>query len=181
MMGSCGHPNYRLRLTLLVLVIPVLFLLSLVHGSAEIPLLDIVNILSGKGAADSSWSFIVLETRLPRAITALLAGGALAVSGLLLQTAFRNPLAAPDIFGITSGSSLAVALLTLAPGMVLTGMVGYLSSVAAAFIGAVAVTALIWLCSKMVRSSVVLIIIGILFCSICSGKWRRMLSSSRYC
>ena len=169
MMGSCGHPNYRLRLTLLVLAIPVLFLLSLVHGSAEIPLLDIVNILSGKGAADSSWSFIVLETRLPRAITALLAGGALAVSGLLLQTAFRNPLAAPDIFGITSGSSLAVALLTLAPGMVLTGMVGYLSSVAAAFIGAVAVTALIWLCSKMVRSSVVLIIIGILVGYLCSS------------
>lgn len=169
MMGSCGHPNYRLRLTLLVLAIPVLFLLSLVHGSAEIPLLDIVNILSGKGAADSSWSFIVLETRLPRAITALLAGGALAVSGLLLQTAFRNPLAAPDIFGITSGSSLAVALLTLAPGMVLTGMVGYLSSVAAAFMGAVAVTALIWLCSKMVRSSVVLIIIGILVGYLCSS------------
>mgnify|MGYP003403092590 FL=1 len=169
MMGSCGHPNYRLRLTLLVLAIPVLFLLSLVHGSAEIPLSGIVNILSGKGAADSSWSFIVLETRLPRAITALLAGGALAVSGLLLQTAFRNPLAAPDIFGITSGASLAVALLTLAPGMVLTGMVGYLSSVAAAFIGAVAVTALIWLCSKMVRSSVVLIIIGILVGYLCSS------------
>lgn len=168
-MGSCGHPNYRLRLTLLMLIIPVLFLLSLVHGSAEIPLSDIVNILSGKGAADSSWSFIVLETRLPRAITALLAGGALAVSGLLLQTAFRNPLAAPDIFGITSGSSLAVALLTLAPGMVLTGMVGYLSSVAAAFMGAVAVTALIWLCSKMVRSSVVLIIIGILVGYLCSS------------
>lgn len=169
MMGSCGHPNYRLRLTLLMLIIPVLFLLSLVHGSAEIPLSDIVNILSGKGAADSSWSFIVLETRLPRAITALLAGGALAVSGLLLQTAFRNPLAAPDIFGITSGASLAVALLTLAPGMVLTGMVGYLSSVAAAFMGAVAVTALIWLCSKMVRSSVVLIIIGILVGYLCSS------------
>lgn len=168
-MGSCGHPNYRLRLTLLVLAIPVLFLLSLVHGSAEIPLSGIVNILLGKGTADSSWSFIVLETRLPRAITALLAGGALAVSGLLLQTAFRNPLAAPDIFGITSGSSLAVALLTLAPGMVLTGMVGYLSSVAAAFIGAVAVTALIWLCSKMVRSSVVLIIIGILVGYLCSS------------
>lgn len=169
MMGSCGHPNYRLRLTLLMLIIPVLFLLSLVHGSAEIPLSGIVNILSGKGAADPSWSFIVLETRLPRAITALLAGGALAVSGLLLQTAFRNPLAAPDIFGITSGASLAVALLTLAPGMVLTGMVGYLSSVAAAFIGAVAVTALIWLCSKMVRSSVVLIIIGILVGYLCSS------------
>lgn len=169
MMERSGHPNYRLRLTLLVLAIPVLFLLSLVHGSAEIPLSDIVNILSGKGAADSSWSFIVLETRLPRAITALLAGGALAVSGLLLQTAFRNPLAAPDIFGITSGSSLAVALLTLAPGMVLTGMVGYLSSVAAAFMGAVAVTALIWLCSKMVRSSVVLIIIGILVGYLCSS------------
>lgn len=123
----------------------------------------------GREPADSAWSFIVLETRLPRAITALLAGGALAVSGLLLQTAFRNPLAAPDIFGITSGSSLAVALLTLAPGMVLTGMVGYLSSVAAAFMGAVAVTALIWLCSKMVRSSVVLIIIGILVGYLCSS------------
>lgn len=168
-MGARGHKGVGLRLALLVPVILVLFCLSLVHGSMDIPLTDVMGILSGRGQQDASWRFIVLDTRLPQAITALLAGCGLAVSGLLLQTAFRNPLAAPDIFGITSGASLAVALLTLAPGFVMAGTLGYLSSVAAAFVGAVAVTAVIWLCSKMVRSSVVLIIIGIMIGYLCSS------------
>lgn len=139
----------------------VLFVLSIVHGSVDIPIRDCVAVLLGK-ATDESKRFIILENRLPQALTALLAGGALAASGLLLQTAFRNPLAAPDIFGVTSGASLAVALLTLAPATAVSATIGYLSSVAAAFVGALAVTTLIWLFSRVVRSSVVLIIIGIM-------------------
>lgn len=149
------------RYIIIIGIIVVLFVLSIVHGSVPIPVKDCMAILLGH-PADDSLRFIILESRLPQALTALLAGGALAASGLLLQTAFRNPLAAPDIFGVTSGASLAVALLTLAPATAVSATIGYLSSVAAAFVGALAVTALIWAFSRMVRSSVVLIIIGIM-------------------
>ena len=90
-------------------------------------------------------------------------------SGLLLQTAFRNPLAAPDIFGVTSGASLAVALLTLAPAFAVGTTLGYLSSVAVAFVGAIAVTGIIVMFSRLVRSSVILIIIGIMTGYLCSS------------
>ena len=146
----------------LLLFIVALFALSLVHGSVDIPLRDVLAIFMGKETVRESWRFIVMESRLPQALTALLSGGALAVSGLLLQTAFRNPLAAPDIFGVTSGASLAVALLTLAPGLMLPATLDYLSQVVAAFIGALAVTVLIWTLGKMVHSDVLLIIIGMM-------------------
>lgn len=136
--------------------------MGLVHGSVEIPLRETWSILCGGDVQKESWKFIIMESRLPQMLTALLSGGALSVSGLLLQTAFRNPLAAPDIFGVTSGASLAVALLTLAPALVTSVTLSYISSVAAAFVGAIAVTALIWTLGKMVRNNVVLIIIGIM-------------------
>ncbi len=152
---------------LLIVLCLLLFLVSLFHGSVDIPVGDVINILRGEGTDTAR--YIVVFSRLPQAITAFLSGGALAVSGLLLQTAFRNPLAAPDIFGVTSGASLAVALLTLTPWLVVPGVVGFLSSVAAAFIGAMTVTALIWFLSKRVRSSVMLIIIGMMVGYLCSS------------
>jgi iron complex transport system permease protein len=147
---------------LLFVAIVVLGGMGLVHGSVEIPLRETWSILCGGDVQKESWKFIIMESRLPQMLTALLSGGALSVSGLLLQTAFRNPLAAPDIFGVTSGASLAVALLTLAPALVTSVTLSYISSVAAAFVGAIAVTALIWTLGKMVRNNVVLIIIGIM-------------------
>lgn len=155
------------KFLLLVALCLLLFLVSLFHGSVDIPVKDVISALRG-GGTDTA-RYIVVLSRLPQAITALLAGGALAASGLLLQTAFRNPLAAPDIFGVTSGASLAVALLTLAPGLIVSGVIGFLSSVTAAFIGAMAVTALIWFLSKKVRSSVMLIIIGMMVGYLCSS------------
>lgn len=152
---------------MLVAICLFLFLVSLFHGSVDIPANDVVTALRG-GGTDTA-RYIVIFSRLPQAVTALLCGGALAASGLLLQTAFRNPLAAPDIFGVTSGASLAVALLTLAPGVVLSGIVGFLSSVAAAFFGAMAVTAIIWFLSRRVRSSVTLIIVGMMVGYVCSS------------
>ncbi len=152
---------------LLIVLCLLLFLVSLFHGSVDIPVGDVINTLRGEGTDTAR--YIVVFSRLPQAITAFLSGGALAVSGLLLQTAFRNPLAAPDIFGVTSGASLAVALLTLTPWLVVPGIVGFLSSVAAAFIGAMTVTALIWFLSKRVRSSVMLIIIGMMVGYLCSS------------
>lgn len=146
----------------LVVVIILLCAISLVHGSVDIPLTNVYAILYGDDGQRESWKYIVLENRLPQMLTALLAGGALAVSGLLLQTVFRNPLAAPDIFGITSGASLAVALLALAPGVAASLALSSLSYVAVAFVGAIAVTATIWSIGKMLRNNVMLIIIGVM-------------------
>lgn len=156
-----------LKRIILIIACIFLFLLSLFHGSVSIPMGEVARTLLGKGNDISNT--IILANRLPQALTALLAGAALAVSGLLLQTAFRNPLAAPDIFGVTSGASLAVALLTLAPGLVVGGMLSWLSSIAAAFIGAMVVTMIIWFFSRMVRSSVLLIIIGMMVGYFCSS------------
>jgi iron complex transport system permease protein len=156
-----------LKRIILIIACVFLFLLSLFHGSVSIPMGEVARALLGKGNDISNT--IILANRLPQALTALLAGAALAVSGLLLQTAFRNPLAAPDIFGVTSGASLAVALLTLAPGLVVGGMLSWLSSIAAAFIGAMVVTMIIWFFSRMVRSSVLLIIIGMMIGYFCSS------------
>lgn len=146
----------------LVVVIILLCAISLVHGSVDIPLTNVYAILYGDDGQRESWKYIVLENRLPQMLTALLAGGALAVSGLLLQTVFRNPLAAPDIFGITSGASLAVALLALAPGVAASLALSSLSYVAVAFVGAISVTATIWSIGKMLRNNVMLIIIGVM-------------------
>lgn len=154
---------------LLLFAVVALFVLSLIHGSVAIPYRDVWAVLTGAKPEMESWRYIIFDSRLPQALTALLAGGALSVSGLLLQTAFRNPLAAPDIFGVTSGASLAVALLTLAPAFAVGTTLGYLSSVAVAFVGAIAVTGIIVMFSRLVRSSVILIIIGIMTGYLCSS------------
>ena len=154
---------------LLVLTVVAFFVLSLIHGSVDIPCRDVWAVLIGDKPEIESWRYIIMDSRLPQALTALLAGGALSVSGLLLQTAFRNPLAAPDIFGVTSGASLAVALLTLSPAFAVGTTLGYLSSVVVAFVGAIAVTAVIVFFSRLVRSSVILIIIGIMTGYLCSS------------
>ena len=88
----------------LALLIAMLFVLNLLTGSVPIPAKEVVRILLGDETQKASWQFIVLQSRLPQALTAMLSGAALAVSGLLLQTAFRNPLAGPSVFGINSGA-----------------------------------------------------------------------------
>ena len=157
----------RLKIILLVVLIVVLFMLNLFEGSIRIPASDVIDILVGRGdALKPSWRYIVLESRLPQAITALLAGGSLAVSGLMLQTAFRNPLADPSIFGISSGAGLGVALtMLLLGGSLSLGSLqvgGFVAVIVAAFIGAMAVTAVIFGFSTIVRNNVMLLIIGIM-------------------
>ena len=88
----------------------LLFGLNLTTGSVQIPFADVLDILCGRFAGKESWQYIILENRLPQALTALLCGASLSVCGLMLQTAFRNPLAGPDVFGISSGAGLGVAL-----------------------------------------------------------------------
>lgn len=144
----------------------ILFVICLLYGSIHIPSSDVVRILLGDEDVKPSWRYIVLETRLPQAITASLCGGALAVSGLMLQTAFKNPLAGPSIFGISGGAGLGVALVMLLLGGTLSAgtfeATGYVAILLGAFIGAMAVTAIIFAFSTMVRNSVMLLIIGVM-------------------
>lgn len=154
------------KTVLLLLLIVVLFALNICCGSVSIPLGDVAAILSGGEVPRESWRFIVLESRLPQAVTATLCGGALAVSGLMLQTAFRNPLADPSIFGISSGAGLGVALVMLASGgSIVAGsytLYGFVAVLTGAFAGAAAVMAIILLFSTIVRDSVMLLIVGIM-------------------
>ena len=148
------------------ILIAVLFALNLTLGSIRIPAADVLRILLGDEGERASWRFIVLESRLPQAITAMLCGGALAVAGLMLQTAFRNPLADPSIFGISSGAGLGVALvMLLLGGSFSAGSVsvsGFVAIILSAFIGAMSVMAVIFFFSTMVRNNVMLLIIGIM-------------------
>lgn len=154
------------KTVLLLLLIVVLFALNICCGSVSIPLGDVAAILSGGEVPRESWRFIVLESRLPQAVTATLCGGALAVCGLMLQTVFRNPLADPSIFGISSGAGLGVALVMLASGgSIVAGsytLYGFVAVLTGAFVGAAAVMALILLFSTIVRDSVMLLIVGIM-------------------
>ena len=151
---------------LLVVGIIVLFAMSLIVGSVRIPLADVCDILFDKFDGKESWKYIVMENRLPQALTAMLCGASLAVCGLMLQTAFRNPLAGPDVFGISSGAGLGVAIvMLLLGGSVSTTMFtvsGFLAILTSAFIGAIVVTMIILFLSTMVRNSVLLLIVGLM-------------------
>lgn len=144
----------------------LLFGLNLTTGSVQIPFADVLDILCGRFTGKESWEYIILENRLPQTLTAILCGASLSVCGLMLQTAFRNPLAGPDVFGISSGAGLGVALvLLLLGGTVSTSIFtvsGFLAILTAAFVGAIAVTALILFLSTLVRNSVLLLIVGIM-------------------
>ena len=150
-----------------IVLILVLFLLCLSIGAVEIPVSAVVDILCGNGGDYSdAWRFIVMESRLPATVTALLSGMALAISGLLLQTVFQNPLAGPSVFGINSGASLAVSLLMLTTGGTFSALSanfgGQLAVILAATAGAAMVTLLIIGISSIVRSNVMLLIIGMM-------------------
>lgn len=150
----------------LIGLIGILSLSNLLVGSVSIPFLDVLQILSGKEGYKDSWQFIIWQARLPQALVALFCGAALAVSGLMLQTAFRNPLAGPSIFGISSGAALGVAVVLLLFGGSISienfSFTGFVAILFAAFIGAMAVTCIIFLFSKWVRNSVMLLIIGMM-------------------
>ena len=157
-----------ISITLLLLV-----LLNIFFGSTHIPPSDIMRIITTGSCGNDIYDFIILQSRLPQCITSLLCGSALAVSGLLLQTVFRNPLAGPDILGINTGASLGVAIVMLFfSGTISAGTMilsGYVAVLVAAFIGSMAVMALILLFSRYVRSNVMLLIVGIMISYIASS------------
>ena len=155
------------------IVIALLFVANLLIGSVTIPVSDVFRILMGNEGEKASWSFIVWESRLPQALTALLCGSALAVCGLMLQTAFKNPLAGPSILGINSGASLGVAFVMLFFGGSISAgtfsLSGFFSVLAGAFVGAMLIMGLILFFSTLLKSNVMLLITGIMIGYIASS------------
>lgn len=152
------------RRLLIVVLIVVLFALNLFVGAVSIPWTDTLTVLTGGSVDNAAWTYIILCSRLPSAVTALLCGAALAAAGLMLQTTFRNPLAGPGIFGVSSGASLGVALVLLLPAarLSLPALGLSLLTLVGAFVGAIAVLVVILAFAGVVRSNVMLLIIGIM-------------------
>ncbi len=148
-----------------ILLIIVLFLLNLFVGSVDIPAAQVLDILLG-GEGHGAAGFIVTGSRLPMAVTAMLAGAGLAVSGLMLQTSFRNPLAGPSVLGINSGASLGVALVMLLLGGTITAgaysVGGYAAVMVGAFAGSILIMALLLFLSTLLRNGLMLLITGIM-------------------
>lgn len=139
-------------------------LISLAFGSVSIPLSDVITVLLGGKATNPTWQQIILQFRLPRTITALSAGSALATSGLQLQALFRNPLAGPSLLGINAGASLGVALVVLTGGTAAIGNgFSQVSIVGAASLGAAMSMGVVLLVAQRVRSSLALLIFGLMF------------------
>ncbi len=155
------------RIVLLLMFIVVLTIVNLLIGSVSIPVTDVCRILLGN-EVNEVWANIIFQSRLPQALTAIVAGAGLAVSGLQMQTVFRNPLAGPSVLGISNGSALGVAFVVLLSGRiggVALSRLGYLGDAAmsvAAIIGALAVMLLIVWISQRVKGNVTLLIIGVM-------------------
>ena len=149
-------------LVLSVALVFALFLLNIFHGAVEISPVDTLRVLTGQ-ESDAMASSIILSTRLPQACVACLAGAALAISGLMLQTLFANPLADASILGIHSGAGLGAALVIMATGgMAISAMSGYALLLMAALTGAVAVMILLLAFSAKVSGNVLLLVIGVM-------------------
>lgn len=154
-----------MKFTVTVISVIILFLLNLFVGSVSLPASDVLAILTGHGGGGTA-EYIVLGSRLPMAVTATLAGAGLAASGLMLQTAFRNPLAGPSILGISSGASLGVALVMLLFGGTVSAGVftlgGYTAVVAGAFAGSMLIMGILLSLSSVVKNDLMLLITGIM-------------------
>lgn len=155
-----------LRFIIAGVITCLLFILNLYIGSVDIPAQEVTDILLRGADPDGPLRFIIMGSRMPQAVTAFLAGAGLTVSGLLLQTAFRNPLAGPSILGITSGSSLGVAFVMLFLGGTVSAAGyswgGYTAILIGAFVGSIAVMALLLLFSVWLKNDMLLLITGIM-------------------
>ena len=157
-----------LFMLLIVASVFLFFMLNLLLGSVAIPLKSVLHILMHTGDEPQVWQNIILKSRVPQSLTALVAGAGLAISGLQMQTVFRNPLAGPSVLGISSGASLGVAFVVLLSGSlggVALSKLGYVGEIAlsvAAIAGALSIMALIVYVSQKVKGNVTLLIIGVM-------------------
>lgn len=145
----------------------LLFVANVSLGSIKIPFAEVIKPLTGGYASRNTWDYIIINYRLPKALVALLAGMALAVSGLLMQTLFRNPLAGPDVLGLSSGASLGVALVILGSGLLPLSIASYFLSgyglVLASIIGTFGVLLLVLAVAQRLRDTMAILITGIMF------------------
>ena len=167
-MKNSSSSRYACSVVVLALLLVVLAAACLIFGSVDIDVASVVRIAIGQDSDNEAWNIIVRQTRIPMVITAALAGSALAIAGLLLQTNFNNPLAGPSILGVSTGAGLGVAVVMLAMGGSIGKMLGdvevggYVATLGGAFLGAAAVMALLIVFSSIVKSNTMLLIIGML-------------------
>ena len=151
----------------LLVILVVCFLLNISLGSVKIPVEDIVNTLLGGQATKNSWEIIIWNYRLPKAITAILVGMGLSISGLLMQTLFRNPLAGPDVLGLSSGASLGVAFVILGAGFMPSFLSQFFLSaygmVLASILGSSLVLIAVLIVSQKLRDTMAILIVGLMF------------------
>lgn len=154
------------RFIILLIATAILSVLNIYLGSVDIPSGVVTDVLTGSRPESDAVRYIILESRIPQMLTAIIAGAALASSGLLLQTAFRNPLAGPSVLGINSGASLGVAVVILLfGGSVSAGAMswsGYAAVMAGAFAGSLVVIGVLLALSAIIRSDLMLLIVGVM-------------------
>jgi iron complex transport system permease protein len=172
-LASRWRKRYIGLFALLVCLLIIFVITDLMTGTVRIPARNVLGILCGTDHHNPLWNTILTQFRVPKTIAALLAGSALSVSGLQMQTIFRNPLAGPDVLGVSSGASLGVAMVVLGFGdFFMTGSISYLGTwvqIAAAWFGAGMVLLLVMVVSLRVRDIMTILILGILFGSAASA------------
>ena len=158
---------------MLALGLVLLFFVNISFGSITIPFKDIYTSLTGGHASKSTWEYIIINYRLPKAITAILVGMGLSISGLLMQTLFRNPLAGPYVLGLSSGSSLGVAFVLLGAGLLppflSTILLSSYGVVLASTIGSSVVLLAVLMVSQKLRDTMAILIVGLMFGSFTSA------------
>lgn len=165
--SRCSHASHLMALAAIGLTIVLLLIVNVLLGTVKIPFWEVCRILTG-GGNNEIWTNIIFSSRLPQALTAIVAGAGLAVSGLQMQTVFRNPLAGPSVLGISNGSALGVAIVVLLSGSVggvalsSLGYFGEATMSVAAVVGALAVLLLIMWVAQKVKGNVTLLIIGVM-------------------
>ncbi|WP_036385527.1 iron ABC transporter permease [Muricauda sp. MAR_2010_75] len=165
--------SYRFSFVLILVALLLAWLLNISSGSVAIPFGATLSSLLGNPVDVASWQYIIWEYRIPKAFTAILVGGGLSLSGLLMQTLFRNPLAGPFVLGISSGASLGAALLLMGTSL-LTGLtsIAFLSDISlaiAASVGSFLVLLVVMLVAQRIKDTMALLIIGLMFGSITSA------------
>ncbi|MEX0361928.1 MAG: iron chelate uptake ABC transporter family permease subunit [Allomuricauda sp.] len=165
-----SNRSYSIAFTLITLALLLAFLLNISSGSVLIPFEAVLHLIFGGSVEVESWNYILWNYRIPKAFTSVLVGGGLALSGLLMQTLFRNPLAGPFVLGISSGASLGAALLlmgtSLIAGFATMPFLNDISVVIAASLGSFLVLLVVLLVANRIKDTMALLIIGLMFGSI---------------
>lgn len=165
------------RNTILFLILTILlfllFLLNISFGSVSIPLKEVFNSLIGENASKATWQYIIINYRLPKALTAILVGTGLSIAGLLMQTLFRNPLAGPYVLGLSSGSSLGVAFVVLGasflPGFATSILLSPFGIIIASCLGSFMVLLAVLVAARKLKDTMTILIVGLMLSSFASA------------